>query len=220
MSKGTIRALIIIGLLVLLIGPFFRLPASRIIGFSMIAGGFYWGLMSGGVLRKEEVIDRWSILIGGGQEKAGEIFNNTEHFLRQTNVAGVAMERKMLSPGIVKGIFGAGQRDFEIITETENPKLKPYQMFIGARNYGNSLDVSWYLTFKLSLWQALFSLMPFFGETSKTSNDLDLFDEQDLRAYVTNAHHCLLQAVDKLMMDLHQDPSKIERESKGFLGIS
>ena len=220
MSKGTIRALIIIGLLLLLIGPIFRLPASRIIGFSMIAGSIYSGLMSGGVLRKEEVIDRWAVLIGGGQGKSGEIFNNTEHFLRQTNAAGVATERKTLSPSLVKGFFGANQRDFEVVTETGNPKLKPYQMFIGARDYGNNLDVSWYLTFKLSPWQAILSLIPFLGGTSKTSNDLDLFDEQDLRAYVTNAHHCLLQAVDKLMMGLNQDPSKIERKSKGFLGIS
>jgi hypothetical protein len=50
--------------------------------------------------------------------------------------------------------------------------------------------------------------------------DLDLFDEQDLRAYVTNAHHCLLEAVNKLMLDLNQDPSKIDRKSRGFLGIS
>jgi hypothetical protein len=51
-------------------------------------------------------------------------------------------------------------------------------------------------------------------------SDLDLFDQQDLRTYSTNAHHCLLKAVDKLMLDLNQDPSKIERKSRGFLGIS
>ena len=50
--------------------------------------------------------------------------------------------------------------------------------------------------------------------------DLDFFDLQDLKAYVTNAHHCVLDAVDKLLLELSQDPSKIERKSRGFLGIS
>ncbi|MCX5991190.1 MAG: hypothetical protein NTZ04_02495 [Chloroflexi bacterium] len=54
----------------------------------------------------------------------------------------------------------------------------------------------------------------------RSALDLNLLDQQDLRAYIINAHHCLLKAVDKLMLDLHQEPSKIERRSRGFLGIS
>ncbi|MEW6675409.1 MAG: hypothetical protein AB1348_05320, partial [Nitrospirota bacterium] len=49
---------------------------------------------------------------------------------------------------------------------------------------------------------------------------LDLFDQQDLTAYVTNAHHCLIEAVEKLMLNIGQDPSRIDRKSRGFLGIS
>jgi len=41
-----------------------------------------------------------------------------------------------------------------------------------------------------------------------------------LRAYTTNAHHCLIKAVEKLMTNLNQDTSKIDRKSRGFLGIS
>jgi hypothetical protein len=48
----------------------------------------------------------------------------------------------------------------------------------------------------------------------------DLFDEQDLRAYVTNVHHSLLKAVENLMLSLKQDPSTIDRKSRGFLGVS
>jgi len=54
----------------------------------------------------------------------------------------------------------------------------------------------------------------------KGDPNLDFFDEQDLRAYVTNAHKCLQKAVDKLMLEFNQDPSKIDRKSRGFLGIS
>jgi len=52
------------------------------------------------------------------------------------------------------------------------------------------------------------------------SFNLDLFQQQDLNAYATVVHHCLLKAIEKMMSNLGQDPSKIDRKSKGFLGIS
>jgi hypothetical protein len=190
------------------------------------------------VVRKEEVVDSWSVLIGNGQGRAEEIFSNTDRFIAQTNVPNAKIEKKAMASGIIRGLFGA-KRDFVVVTETGNPRLKPYQMFIGARDYGNNLDISWYLTHRLrfrkrlTAWLLLvpgvnFLVLPFTlmgGLTSMAKErrgglDLDLFDEQDLRAYATNAHYCLLEAVDKLMADLHQDSSKIDRKSRGFLGIS
>ena len=190
------------------------------------------------IVRREEVIDSWSVLIGGGEGRFEEIFNNTDNFIAQTKAPNVKKERKKLAPGIIRGVLGT-RRDFLVVIETGNPRLKPYQMFIGARDYGNNLDVSWYLTHRPGFWirvLAFFLVIPvvnlFFMPFALISGissmvrerrgglDLDLFDEQDLRAYVTNAHHCLLEAVQKLMVDLHQDPSKIDRKSRGFLGIS
>ncbi|MFH2069129.1 MAG: hypothetical protein ABII89_06695 [Candidatus Omnitrophota bacterium] len=186
------------------------------------------------VLKKEQIVDEWSLLIRGAQGKAGYIFGNTGNLIDQTGVPDVNVEKSKLalSGSIFGKLFGA-KRDCLTITNTENPKLRPYQMFISARDYGNNLDISWYLTYRLSFWQkltAFFASLPLLGLlfiSEKTSNpriewvpNLNLFDEQDLRVYVTNAHHCLLDAVDKLMLELNQDPSKIDRKSRGFLGIS
>lgn len=190
------------------------------------------------VVKKEEVVESWSILIGGGQGRPEEIFTNTDNFIAQTKAPNVKNERKKLAPGLFRGLFGA-KRDFLVVTETSNPRLKPYQMLIGSRDYGNNLDVSWYLTYRLTFWERVLSLLlmipalnlvllPFamlkgatrLAKEGKAGMDLDLFDEQDLRAYVTNAHHCLVEAVEKMMVDLRQDPSKIDRKSRGFLGIS
>jgi hypothetical protein len=94
-------------------------------------------------------------------------------------------------------------------------------MYINARDYGRNLDVSWYLVSKLGFLESL--LVKIFikrREAEVIVRKLDLFDQQDLTAYVTNAHHCLLEAVEKLILNLGQDPSKIERKSRGFLGIS
>lgn len=190
------------------------------------------------ILSKEEIVDDWSTLINGANGKADEVFSAVKDLIADTKVPNVAVERKEMSPGVIRGMFGT-KRDFLVVTETGNRRLKPYQMYINARDYGTNLAVDWYLMYRsgwlvrvLAVLSAIPGLgllvLPFaaivaMGQRAKERRgglDLDLFDTQDLRTYVTNAHHCLLDSVDKLMVSLNQDPSKFERKSRGFLGIS
>ncbi len=188
------------------------------------------------IIAKENVVDQWDILIGGGQGRGDTIFDNTQKLISATKAPDINMEKKDVAPGAVRGFLG-GKKPFLIISSNTGYHLKLYQMYINARDYGNNLQVSWYLVYQLSFWgkaAAILLLVPFINlfvlpfylfirlirARSSGLLDLDLFDEQDLRAYVTNAHHCLLEVVEKLIVDLHQDPSKIERKSRGFLGIS
>jgi hypothetical protein len=219
MPKAIIWFLIGIGFLILLIGLFFHKTPILIIGLLMFAGGLYLGLGPDGILRKEQVSDTWSILIENGQGRAEEIFQDTEAFIKASKVPSVGMERKAIAPGVFGGLSG-NTRDFLVITDQRSLQLKPYKIFLNARDYGDNLDVSWYLTYKPTLLQAILSLLPFVSTISAAISDLNIFDQQDLRAYATNAHHCLMKAVEKIMAELHQDPSKMDRKSRGFLGIS
>jgi len=106
------------------------------------------------------------------------------------------------------------------VVQDKHFRLKPYQLLLNARDYGNNLNVAWYLTYRLSLIRALLTIIPFVSFIPKTITDLDVFDLQDLTAYNTVCHHSVLSAVEKLMLSLNQDTSKIERKSRGFLGIS
>ena len=166
---------------------------------------------------KHHVIGDWGILIGGGVGKAEEIFKGTEDFLKQSGVSSIEMERTKLMPGIIRGLLGS-KRDFLLVKET-NLRLRPYHFLVNARDYGNQLDVAWYLTYRLSFLRWLLNKIPFASAIPSTIEDLDLFDLQDLRAYNTLCHHSTLEAVEKLMLSLNQDPSKIDRKSRGFLGI-
>jgi hypothetical protein len=49
---------------------------------------------------------------------------------------------------------------------------------------------------------------------------MDVVQLEELTAYVTKVHHSVLKAVASLMQKLGQDTSKIERKSRGFLGVS
>jgi len=187
------------------------------------------------IVKNEQVLERWGVLITKGKGKAEEVLGNTEKFLGQTNVPNIKVKKKNIAPGLIRRLVGT-KRHFLVVTETKNIRLRPYQMYINVRDYGTNLDVSWYLVYRASfLTKMMFILMlipvinlfvlPFFligrvtrGKTFGT--DLDFFDEQDLRSYVTNAHHCLLAAVIRLKSRLKQDTAKIDRKSQGFLGIS
>lgn len=211
-GRNVFSIALIIGSLFLLIFGFisFRLLYS-IIG--LVIGFIGVALLIPAMLKEEEVVDNWSTLIEEGKGGAERVFKDTESFLKESKVPGLKIERQKLAPGVLKGLLGV-KRDFLVVTPLNNPKLEPFKVYINARDYGNNLDVSWYLTYKPKSFR-------FRGfNPALTVGKMDLFDQQDLRAYVTNAHHCLLKAVEKLLLDLGQDPSKLERKSRGFLGIS
>jgi hypothetical protein len=160
----------------------------------------------GVTLKDEKIIDRWSIIIENGQGNAEQIYKDTESYIKESKAPGIEIGRVKVRPGWLKGLFGK-ERDYVMVT---NEGLSDYRMFIGARDYGNNLDVSWYLTSELIVIQKKYGLSP----------NLDLFEQQDLNAYATVVHHCLIKAVEKIMAGLGQDTSKIDRKSRGFLGIS
>jgi hypothetical protein len=217
-SKPLIWLLIGCGLFCLIFGGFIS-EGLVIIGLALIGAGLFLALGPNGILRKEQVFDTWAILIENAQGYAENIFQDTEGFISHSQAPCLKIERKDLSAGVIKGIMG-NKRQFLVVTDQENFRLKPFQIFINSRDYGISLDVSWHLTYRPSFIQSICSLIPYISIIPTSLSDLDLFDEQDLRVYATNIHHCLLQAVTNLMVNFNQDTSKIDRKSKGFLGIS
>lgn len=219
MLKTIIKILVGLGILLLLLSAFIESVGTLILAIIFLGVGLYLGLRPGGILRKEQVIDNWGVLIEDGQGKADEVFQDTENLIRETKAPAIGMKIKKMAPGIIKGALGI-QRDFLVVMNQERIRLDPYQIFINARDYGNNLDISWYLTYRPSFFMAILSLIPFVKIIPLSLSDLDLFDQQDLTAYTTNCHHCLLKAVEKQMLALNQDFSKIEKKSRGFLGIS
>jgi len=217
MPKGFIFILIVVGFFFVLVGIVSK--AFLIIGLSLIVLGLYFALEPDSILRKDQVIDTWSSLIEKGQGSATAVAKDVEAYIVESKAPGIKIENKEIAPGIITGLMG-NKRDFLVVRDESNYKLEPYQLYLNARDYGDNLDVSWYLTFKPSMLQSLISIIPFVSVVQFTVNDLNIFDQQDLRAYGTNAHHCVLKAVDKLVLNLGQDPNKLQRMSRGFLGIS
>jgi hypothetical protein len=218
MPKPVMSFLLVVGCLFFLMGIGFS-RSLAVTGIAMMAVALFMALKPDSILRQDQVEDSWSTLIENAQGKAEGIFHNTEAFIKENNLDSLLMTNESIAPGFVKSMFGKA-REFLVVVYSESFRLKPYQIFVNARDFGNNLDVSWYLTYRPSIWQVLASLIPFVKAASEALRELDLFDQQDLRAYATIVHRSVLKSVDKLMLDLKQDPSKMERRSRGFLGIS
>jgi len=216
MSKPLIWVITVIGLFFIILGIFSK--AFLILGLAAIAIGLYIGLGPDGILRKEQVLDMWAALIECAQGKGEEVLRDTERFITASKAPDIIMEHREIAPGLVTGMIGK-KRDFLIIADNAF-RLEPYKIYMNARDYGDNLDVSWYLTYTPSILQSIASLFPYVNIIQASANELDLFDQQDLIVYKTNTHQCVLKAVDKLMLSLQQDPSKLERKSRGFMGIS
>jgi len=169
----------------------------------------------GVTLKDEKVMDRWSVLIVNGQGRAEELFDMVASNIDKISPPEVEFQMEVVKPGLLKGLMGK-KREYLMVT---NSAIKDYRMYIGARDYGKTLDVSWYLTVEPGFFKKQIS-KAITGSDKALSFNLDLFTQQDLAAYVSIVHHALLDAVEELMRDLGQDPSKIDRKSKGFLGVS
>jgi hypothetical protein len=167
---------------------------------------------------KKKFLDSWSILVENGQGKGKEVYSDFLKFLEESNVPEIDAKTVKVVPGWLKGLFGK-EREYLMVT-TE--RLKDYHIYVCARDYGNYLDVQWYLTCEPGFFGKIFKI----GAAIYTAGlstfllSFDIFDQQDLIAFATSVHHSLLKAVEKLLYSLNQDPSKINRKSRGFLGVS
>lgn len=209
MKKTIVNLLLFLGIILLFI--------SRQVGGLFIALGVI-GILIIIAERKAEILDNWSALIRGAQGQRDKVITTTKELINISKAPSIEIKEDKVGPGLASSAFGE-TREFLIVADRRNLKLGCFKAYVNANDYGDGLFVSWYLTYMPDVWQTLASLIPGAGKIIGL-DELNLFNKQDLTAYVTCVHHCLLEAVDKLMLGMNQDPSKIDRRTRGFLGIS
>ena len=206
-----------IGIGLVVLGLFFLLVQATTFGLLLLLVGVVvaaLGFRGGGVLRRQQVIERWDTLLDGAQGHGARVVGTTVSELGRMQLPAVRWAQAALSPGVLRGLIG-DTRSFLVVNHTANPRLKTYRMYVNVRDYGTNLQTSWFLTFQPPFWKRMRNTY-----TPSLNLGLDLFDEQDLRAYVTAVHHAFLAAVVELLASQGKDASSLNRTSRGFLGIS
>jgi hypothetical protein len=176
------------------------------------------------------IIEQWFILVEGAQGKGEHLNKEVSRILTELAVPYLKLGNKDVS----LGRWGR-TRKFLI---TDNDYLKGYRVFIGTNDYGRQLSVSWYLTLETNILTQMsaaaaknfFYAIIFFpillvakvcGFKFYTIPErMDLFDQEELRAYITTVHGTVKTATEGLMKSLDLDFSKVDTKSKGFFNIS
>jgi hypothetical protein len=207
--KTIVNFLFILGILLFFI--------SRQAGLLFIGSGIV-GVLIIIAERKAEILDNWSALIRGAQGEGSKVVSATEQLIEKSKAPSIELKEEEVGPSLAPATFGE-KRAFLIVADRRNLKLGNFKTYVNANDYGDGLFVSWYLTYMPDVWQVLASLVP--GVRKVVGLDeLNLFNKQDLTAYVTCVHHCMLEAVEQMMSGKGMDASKIDRKTRGFLGIS
>lgn len=179
----------------------------------VLAGVLWTFVITPAVLRRQQVIERWDTLILDGAGQAETVIKALTTQLGQIQPPNLRLSQQDLAPGWLRGILGQ-TRPFVVVTQTSNPRLAPYRMYVSVRDYGTTLQPAWYLTYKPSFWRRARQI------TGLPSLGLDFFDEQDLRAAALAVHLAFLRAVVDLLATLGQETTNLNRSTKGFLGIN
>jgi len=171
-------------------------------------------------LSDEKILDTWSVLIEKANGRAKEFYDLVLKFVEEERMPNVKAEMVTAFPSghhkfwsKFSETYRKTGREYLMVS---NDHLSRYRLFVAARDYGNNLSISWYLICEPHLLDWLLKK----PGTKIVYTPIYLFDQEELTAYVTCAHHCILKAVESLMLSLNQDPSKIDRKSRGFLGVS
>ncbi len=166
-------------------------------------------------LKDGKILDNWATMLMNCQGEEEGFFRAVEANLEALQAPGVSWKREAVAPGFLKGLFGK-RRDFLLVS---HERFDDFTFFVGARDYGTSLDVSWYLA--ASQKNALVKLVSSAASYIPGSAifNLDVFDQQDLTAYVTIGHRAVRKAVEDLIQKKHLDMA-IDWKSKGMLAVS
>ena len=165
------------------------------------------------VFQTQKVINEWGMIIEGGGNYLDTFYEKVQNLIEAQQVS---MIEARLAPFKGLSLFSE-KREYVHVTNTN---LGEFRIFVGARPYGDHLDVSWYATIKPSFLKRLIVWELKLDMTATLVLCQTLFEKQDLRAYMTTVHHCVKQAVQEIMQEVGQDPTKIgDGKSKGYLEI-
>jgi hypothetical protein len=132
------------------------------------------GMVKAIVLRSSRVANSWSCILENLHGNAARIYRSTAAAILAANLPDVYLERAIVRPSH----WSTEEREYLLVTN-QNQRLKEYQIYIGAHDYGHNLAIYWYLVVSADLFAAL------------ASGDLNLFQQQDLHTHLTIIHRCL-----------------------------
>ncbi len=165
-------------------------------------------------LKDAKIVESWGTMLEGCQGEDESLFRAVEVYLEESKAPGVTWKRETVSPGWLKGLMGK-KRDFLLI---EHERFDDYSLFVSVRDYGRHLDVNWYLAASQKNPLVKLATQAAGYIPGSAIFNLDVFDQEDLRAYGRLGAHAVRQAV-KRVLEKRNIETEIDWKSKGMLAL-
>lgn len=165
-------------------------------------------------LKDETILNQWSMLVDGAAGRDTELLDDIQARLTAAWIPGNS--EWSIDEVESGGMFSKTKREFLIVRLEQ---FGDYRNYIGVRPYGKHLDCCRFLTVEPGFLKRQLSQAITGGEDRLLSTPKNLLVEQDLTAWVTVVHHCVIGSVKGLFTKLGQDPNGVRSETKGFLQV-
>jgi|GEM_PF-1271291 len=160
-----------------------------------------------------KVREQWATLVDRGAGHAEELIYDIQNRLEEAEIPGECTWSLIAARSPV--VFSKLSRPF---LSVELKQFKDFHQYIGARDYGIHLDCCWFLTIEPGMLKYVISTT-ITDDSEALSQPKDILVAQDLRAWITVVHCAVMDAVDALAERIGSDKSRIQRGTKGVLGI-
>jgi hypothetical protein len=165
-------------------------------------------------LKEETILNQWSMLVEGACGRANQLYDDIAVRLGIARIPGnCSWSREEVQSG---GMLSKVRREFLIVRLEQ---FADYRSYVGIRDYGANLSCCRFLTVEPGFFKRELSKALTGGEDRLLSTPKNILQEQDLSAWVTVVHHCVVDAVKALVAKLGQDPAGVRTSSKGFLEV-
>lgn len=163
-------------------------------------------------LSQDAVVDSWGTLVSKQAGRYKDVYGMiSEHIDTVVKIKGrgpwTSISKEQATVAGKRGLGGLlGEKRERLIV-----RWGDYKIYVCSRPYGTDLDVSWNLTFEPGILKRM---------TTINYSSLNAFQVEDLRAFTTLVHRAVTKSVDIVMQEAGLDPEKVNKTSKGFLGVS
>lgn len=151
------------------------------------------------------IASSWEAIIPEAQGKAEKLWEAVESRVKEREIPNVVFGRAEVDGwGTEVKSSGRGSRPCFYFTNQDKMMGGPYITLVGAHDYSKYLLVSRSL------------IAPNLPKHLEICN---IFEKEEISAYISIAHSIVVGAVEQLTTDLRQDFSKINTQAKGILNI-
>lgn len=175
-------------------------------------------------IKEENTVEQWFAAITGASGKSEELLRDFNKRVEEVAIPGISLSWVELFPasgmgGALKGMFKGQSRGRKFVM-IRNANLEGYVIYVGSKDYGNQLLVSWYLVADKHKVSVKSKMIERTTGHAVDFMDLDLFDMEEMSAYAALVHESIKGAVEDLMKGLNLDFTKVDTHTRGFLNIS